>query len=66
MTERIQRTKTVTKKAQPEPEVQVPSQSSKTTEELKAEMDEILDEIDGVLEENAEEFVANYRQKGGE
>ena len=29
-------------------------------------MDEILDEIDSVLEENAEEFVKTYVQKGGE
>ena len=35
-------------------------------EELKAEMDDILDEIDSVLEENAEEFVKSYVQKGGE
>ena len=30
------------------------------------EIDELLDEIDTVLEENAEEFVKNYVQKGGE
>ena len=30
------------------------------------ELDDLLDEIDGVLEENAEEFVKNYVQKGGE
>lgn len=29
-------------------------------------LDDLLDEIDGVLEENAEEFVKNYVQKGGE
>ena len=29
-------------------------------EELKAELDDLLDEIDGVLETNAEEFVKNY------
>ena len=34
--------------------------------ELKAELDDLLDEIDGVLETNAEEFVKNYVQKGGE
>ena len=28
--------------------------------------DELLDEIDSVLEENAEEMVKNYVQKGGE
>ena len=34
--------------------------------ELKEEMDDILDEIDSVLEENAEEFMKSYVQKGGE
>ena len=37
-----------------------------STEELKHDLDDILDEIDLVLEENAEEFVKSYRQKGGE
>jgi ubiquitin-like protein Pup len=36
------------------------------TEKLKEEMDDILDEIDSVLEENAVEFVKSYVQKGGE
>ena len=44
----------------------VSAQKVDTKEELKAEMDALLDEIDGVLEENAEEFVAQYIQKGGE
>ena len=35
-------------------------------EELKADIDDLLDEIDDVLETNAEEFVKNYVQKGGE
>ncbi len=39
---------------------------SERGEELKAELDDLLDEIDGVLETNAEEFVKNYVQKGGE
>ena len=29
-------------------------------------MDDLLEEIDSVLEENAEEFVKNYVQRGGE
>lgn len=40
-----------------------------TTEEGEAdleELDDLLDEIDSVLEENAEEFVKNYVQKGGQ
>jgi ubiquitin-like protein Pup len=33
---------------------------------LKEGIDDLLDEIDSVLEENAEEFVRNYVQKGGQ
>ena len=35
-------------------------------EKLKGELDDLLDEIDEVLEENAEDFVKSYVQKGGE
>lgn len=35
-------------------------------ESLKKRLDGVLDEIDDLLEENAEEFVANYIQHGGE
>lgn len=34
--------------------------------ELTDDVDDILDEIDSVLEQNAEEFVRGYVQKGGE
>jgi ubiquitin-like protein Pup len=44
---------------------EVPAGSAKG-EKLKAELDDLLDEIDEVLEDNAEEFVRNYVQKGGE
>jgi ubiquitin-like protein Pup len=39
---------------------------SASSQKLVGEMDEILDEIDSIIEENAEEFVAQYVQKGGE
>jgi len=39
---------------------------AKKGDELKEEMDNLVDEIDAVLEENAEEFVKNYVQRGGE
>tara|TARA_Y100000588_G_scaffold109051_1_gene119570 strand:- start:135 stop:335 length:201 start_codon:yes stop_codon:yes gene_type:complete len=39
---------------------------SERGERLKEELDDLLDEIDGVLETNAEEFVKSYVQKGGE
>lgn len=37
-----------------------------TGEALKAETDSLLDEIDSVLEENAQEFVNSYVQANGE
>jgi len=40
--------------------------SKDSTEKLKADIDDLLDEIDEVLESNAEEFVKNYVQKGGQ
>jgi prokaryotic ubiquitin-like protein Pup len=35
-------------------------------DKLSEDVDAILDEIDEVLEENAEEFVRQYVQKGGQ
>ena len=35
-------------------------------EKLASETDDLLDEIDGVLESNAEDFVRSYVQKGGQ
>ncbi len=35
-------------------------------EKTKAELDELLDEIDDVLETNAEDVVKSYMQKAGE
>lgn len=39
---------------------------SERKEALDDDVDAILDEIDDVLEENAEDFVRAYVQKGGE
>ena len=47
-------------------EVEQAPATSERGEKLKAELDDLLDEIDEVLEDNAEEFVRNYVQKGGE
>ena len=38
--------------------------TSERGEKLKEDIDDLLDEIDSVLEDNAEEFVRNYVQKG--
>jgi prokaryotic ubiquitin-like protein Pup len=40
--------------------------TSKQGDKLKAELDDLLDEIDEVLESNAEDFVKSYVQKGGQ
>lgn len=42
------------------------SAGSESGEKLKAELDDLLDEIDDVLETNAEDFVKSYIQKGGQ
>lgn len=46
-------------------EVEIKNDETKASE-IKDDLDDLLDEIDGVLETNAEEFVKNYVQKGGE
>jgi ubiquitin-like protein Pup len=35
-------------------------------QKLKEDLDSLIDQIDEVLEENAEEFVRNYVQRGGQ
>jgi ubiquitin-like protein Pup len=40
--------------------------TSEQGEKIKAELDDLLDEIDEVLETNSEDFVKSYVQKGGE
>ncbi|HUY67224.1 MAG TPA: ubiquitin-like protein Pup [Acidimicrobiales bacterium] len=64
MAEREQKKKATTERADEVVE-EVPATSA-TGDKLKAELDDLLDEIDEVLEDNAEEFVRNYVQKGGE
>lgn len=64
MAERIQRK---SNSSQERNEVVTESHSeSDTGQRLRAELDDLLDEIDEVLETNAEEFVRAYVQKGGE
>ena len=41
-------------------------ESQHTAKEIDRKLDALLDEIDDVLEQNAEEFVAGYVQHGGE
>ncbi|MFQ5840511.1 MAG: ubiquitin-like protein Pup [Candidatus Methylomirabilales bacterium] len=39
---------------------------AKKGKKIKEELDKLLDEIDDILEENAEEFVKSYVQRGGQ
>ncbi len=64
MAEREQKRKTVP--AREADEVVEAPVTTETGEKLKADIDDLLDEIDEVLETNAEDFVRSYVQKGGE
>ncbi len=64
MAEREQIKKTTPRRDSAEAE-QTPA-NSESGEKLKAELDDLLDEIDDVLETNAEDFVKSYIQKGGQ
>ena len=64
MAERVQRQKPGADRSTSAP--QESAASSEQGEKLKAELDDLLDEIDEVLESNAEDFVKSYIQKGGE
>jgi prokaryotic ubiquitin-like protein Pup len=48
------------------PEVSTESDVAERKEALDDDVDAILDEIDEVLESNAEDFVKSFIQKGGE
>ena len=65
MAERTQK-----QKAEPSRTDEVQIDEAPTTagsgDKLKAELDDLLDEIDDVLETNAEDFVKSYVQKGGQ
>ena len=49
-----------------EVEAAVDAEVAERHKEMTEDIDAILDEIDEVLEENSEEFVRQYVQKGGE
>ncbi|NND75876.1 MAG: ubiquitin-like protein Pup [Ilumatobacter sp.] len=64
MAERIQKPKTTSKKTEQADEA-APA-VTETGDKIKADIDDLLDEIDDVLETNAEDFVKSYVQKGGQ
>ncbi len=47
-------------------ETQAQEQKTTVAAGQDAGVDDLLDEIDGVLEQNAEEFVRGFIQKGGQ
>jgi ubiquitin-like protein Pup len=65
MAERTQKQKPSTERSDDVVEDAAPA-VSEAGEKLKADLDDLLDEIDDVLETNAEEFVKSYVQKGGQ
>ena len=54
------------KSSQDDTEIEEQPEVAERKEQLDEDIDAILDEIDEVLESNAEEFVKSYVQKGGE
>ncbi len=67
MAEQEQKKRGTTRTTQADVEVEEAAPAtSERGEKIKAELDDLLDEIDEVLEDNAEEFVRNYVQKGGQ
>jgi ubiquitin-like protein Pup len=65
MAEREQKKKSAPARAEEEVVEETPTTSDQG-EKIKAELDDLLEEIDEVLESNAEDFVKSYVQKGGE
>jgi ubiquitin-like protein Pup len=55
------------RKPKPRQEEEAPQETESKAEATSTEdVDELLDEIDEVLETNAEEFMRSFVQKGGE
>ncbi|RBY81512.1 ubiquitin-like protein Pup [Blastococcus sp. TF02-09] len=57
---------TRTREETDEVEASVDTEAAERRQEMSDDVDSILDEIDEVLESNAEDFVRSYVQKGGE
>ena len=64
--EKQERKQEVRREPQGKEEVKANPKVVETGKKLKEDIDKLVDEIDDVLEKNAEEFVKNYVQKGGE
>ena len=66
MTEKIRKSVSIPEETQVEVIEDLAVGKNTHAENLKADLDNLLDEIDSILETNAGEFVNSYVQKGGE
>jgi ubiquitin-like protein Pup len=66
MAERTQKPRTSPERRHDDETVDDTETVAGTGDKLIAELDDLLDEIDEVLESNAEDFVKSYVQKGGQ
>jgi len=66
MAEQEKRNRSFSSEPELEEDAEVSSNALKNSEKIKGDLDGLLDEIDEVLEANAEDFVKSYIQKGGE
>ncbi|MBF0807756.1 ubiquitin-like protein Pup [Rothia nasimurium] len=64
--DRIQRQNTTSTTSQQVEEIAIAHQNTEVNEQAVSDIDDLLAEIDGVLEENAEDFVKGFVQKGGQ
>jgi prokaryotic ubiquitin-like protein Pup len=64
MPEQIKKTRQT--RTSTEPVAETSSTTGAQSKTMAADLDSLLDEIDEVLEANAEEFVKSYVQKGGQ
>ncbi len=66
MAEQEKRNRSFSSEPELEEDAEVSSNALEKSERIKDDLDGLLDEIDEVLEANAEDFVKSYIQKGGE
>lgn len=66
MAERVQKNKVNVQRDTEQVEQVKANVDTSHVEKTKADLDAMLDEIDEVLEENAEDMVRGYIQKGGQ
>ncbi len=66
MADREQRRHGTTEEPDPEPPADPPRPASGSATAKDEETDSLLDEIDSVLETNAQDFVHSFVQKGGQ